>query len=90
MTEPWETISLLFAIALAAFIINLPFGYMRAKTKKFSIQWFLYIHLPIPLIIVFRKYAGFGYSAVPLFLAASVVGQLVGARLRKKNETVEA
>jgi len=90
MTAPWDTIGLLLAVSVAAFILNLPFGYMRMKTRKFSIQWFLCIHLPIPLIIIFRKYAGFGYSAVPLFLAASVFGQVIGGRYLKKNDTVKA
>lgn len=89
MTAPWDTIALLLAIMAAAFVLNLPFGYLRMKTRKFSIQWFLCIHLPIPAIIVFRLLAGFGYSAVPFFLAASVAGQVAGGRLRKKNETVE-
>lgn len=75
------TISLLILITVFAFVLNLPFGYLRGKSKKFSFQWFLYIHLPIPFVIVFRLLAGFSMKIVPIVLAASILGQVVGARL---------
>lgn len=78
-------ISVLSLITLVAFVVNLPFGFMRVKTKKFSIQWFLYIHLPIPLIFVLRTYAGFGYSVVPIIIVGAVLGQFIGGRLRKTD-----
>jgi hypothetical protein len=75
---------LLFELTLFSLAMNLPFGYLRAPTKKFSVAWFLYIHLPIPAIIVMRKYAGFGYSVVPIMIAGAVAGQIIGARLNRK------
>lgn len=76
-----HTIMLLILLTLFAFVINLPFGWLRSKTKKFSFYWFLYIHLPIPFVIVFRLLAGFSLRIVPIILAASILGQVVGARL---------
>ncbi|MFQ5354054.1 MAG: hypothetical protein ACE5DR_03815 [Thermodesulfobacteriota bacterium] len=75
------TISLLILITIFAFVLNLPFGYLRGKSRKFSFQWFLYIHLPIPFVIVFRLLAGFSMKIVPIVLAASILGQVVGARI---------
>ncbi len=74
---------MLILLTLFAFVLNLPFGWLRSKQKKFSFYWFLYIHLPIPFVIVFRLLAGFSMKIVPIVLAASIAGQVVGARLDK-------
>lgn len=68
-------------VTVAALVLNLPFGYLRGKTKKFSLMWFLYIHLPIPAIIVLRKYAGLGFTFVPVIAMGAILGQLIGGRL---------
>jgi len=75
------SILLLILLTLFAFTLNLPFGYLRNKTKKFSFLWFLYIHLPIPFVIVFRLIAGFSMKIVPIILIASIAGQVIGARI---------
>ena len=75
------TISALVLLTLAALVLNLPFGYLRVKTKKFSVMWFLYIHLPIPFIFVLRTMAGFGYKFIPILVVGAVLGQLLGGRL---------
>jgi len=73
--------------ALTAFtlLINLPFGYLRGRSRKFSFQWILYIHLPVPLIIILRQMAGISYLFIPLMLAAAVTGQFAGGRLPVKK-----
>ncbi len=68
-------------VTVAALVLNLPFGYLRGKTRKFSLMWFLYIHLPIPAIIVLRKYAGLGFTFVPVIAMGAILGQLLGGRL---------
>ncbi|MBI5560258.1 MAG: hypothetical protein HY883_03185 [Deltaproteobacteria bacterium] len=74
-----EHILLLIAIlTLAALVINLPFGYLRSGTKKFSLKWFLYIHVPVPILIVLRLLAGVGYRAIPVVVAGAVIGQFIG------------
>lgn len=75
------TISVLALLTIAALVLNLPFGYLRVKTKKFSVMWFLYIHLPIPFIFVLRNMAGFGYKFIPVLVVGAVLGQLLGGRL---------
>jgi len=76
-----HTILALALLTLAALVLNLPFGYLRVKTKKFSVMWFLYIHLPIPFIFVLRTMAGFGYKFIPILVVGAVLGQLLGGRL---------
>lgn len=72
----------LILLSLAAIIINLPFGYYRAGTRRLSWQWFLAIHLPVPLIIVMRLMSGVSWGAVPLLIGCAVLGQLMGGSLR--------
>jgi len=78
-----HSIILLMLLTLFAFLLNLPFGYLRGKTRKFSFLWFLYIHLPIPFVVIFRLIAGFSLKIVPIVLAASIAGQVIGARIDK-------
>lgn len=68
-------------IALLAFIINIPFGYLRNKTQKFSARWFLYVHLSIPLIIAARLLSHTDYRYIPIFILAAVAGQILGGRI---------
>jgi hypothetical protein len=81
MATTWQAAVLLGLITALALIINLPFGYLRGNTRKFSFKWFLYIHLPIPLIIVLRVLSGFGMRAIPIIAAGAIIGQLLGGRL---------
>ena len=68
-----------------AFLTNLPFGYMRAKSKKYSFAWFLYIHIPVPFIIAARWLWGLGIWAIPFSLTADIAGQLVGGKFYQKQ-----
>jgi hypothetical protein len=87
-------------IALLCVVLNLPLGYLRARVKeipalrkgvgmkilRFGIILFL-IHAAIPVVIFLRWSAGLsGWKVITLFITASIAGQIVGARLRKKRE----
>lgn len=74
--------SLLLA-SLVTFIINIPFGYWRATQQKFSFKWFLYIHLPVPLVIGVRYLFGLGFEWItyPFLVGAFFTGQALGAVL---------
>ena len=62
-------------------VLNLPFGYIRKKTRKFSFKWFAYIHIPIPFIFLARVLSHLDFRYVPFFVVAAVIGQVVGGRL---------
>ncbi len=72
---------LLLIVLLLTIAINMPFGYVRKRTKKFSFRWFAYIHLPIPLIFLARVLSHLDFRYIPLFVAAAVIGQIWGGRL---------
>lgn len=67
-----------------AFFANLPLGFLREGSDKFSLRWFLYIHLSIPVIIALRVAYGFGWSVVPFTIGCAVAGQLLGGHLRRR------
>ena len=50
--SPWLIESL--AVMAFAFLVNLPFGYWRERTVKFSPAWFVAVHAAVPLIIALR------------------------------------
>ena len=48
----------LYLIALAVFLLNVPFGYIRAGQRKFSWKWILAIHAPVPGVVALRLASG--------------------------------
>ena len=76
---------LLATLVAVTFVITLPFGVWRSYTRKFTIQWWLAIHLVIPFIFLMRRWGGFTYWFIPLFLTATVLGQILGGKLIKNN-----
>jgi hypothetical protein len=73
-----KAIMILLAITVIALILNLPFGYLRSKSRKFSFKWLFYIHIPVPFVFVLRNFAGLEYKAIPVILIGAVAGQLLG------------
>ncbi|KKM10359.1 hypothetical protein SY88_14090 [Clostridiales bacterium PH28_bin88] len=54
-------------------------GFWRKSAHKYSVNWFLAIHLTVPLIILMRMGTGITYAAVPLLILAALIGQLLGS-----------
>ncbi len=73
----------LAALMLFALVVNLPLGFLREGSPRYSVRWFVYIHLSIPFIIALRVWEGFGWKIIPLTLASAVLGQFLGGRLRR-------
>jgi hypothetical protein len=73
----------LVSIAIIIYILNIPFGYWRENVKKFSMQWVLAIHVPIPIIVILRIFSGIGFKFItyPVLVGAFFLGQYTGARL---------
>ena len=76
---------LLAILLMVTFFITLPFGRWRAKCRKYTVQWWLAIHLVIPFIFIMRRWGGFSYWYIPLFLAATVLGQIVGGGFKTSS-----
>ncbi len=74
----------LFEVGLLVFLFNVPFGYWRSNVKKFSLQWILAIHLPVPIVVALRFLSGIGFAFItyPVLVAAFFMGQFAGAKLQ--------
>jgi hypothetical protein len=77
--------STLISISLIVFVLNIPFGYWRFNVRRFSTQWFLAIHIPVPFIIAMRILSdlGFGWYTYVFLVGAFFLGQQSGAQVMK-------
>jgi hypothetical protein len=76
----------LILLPLFVFAVNLPFGYWREGVRKFSLAWFVAVHAAVPLIIGFRVLFGipFEWTVLRFAVLAYLVGQTIGARMRRR------
>jgi len=72
-------------LLLFSFGSNLPLGYLRETNRKFSLSWFVLIHVSIPFIIALRAMLGFSWQWIPFTLACAVAGQLLGGQIRRRT-----
>lgn len=79
-----DILKLLAIAATIVFLLNIPFGYWRSKVRRFSTQWILAVHLPVPFAIACRLFLGLGWHFVtfPVLIGAFFAGQLAGSKLR--------
>jgi hypothetical protein len=70
-------------VILLTILANIPFGYLRGNTKRFSLLWFLYIHLPVPLVIFLRNLfeVELTWSFAPVYFGAYLFGQWIGKKI---------
>ncbi len=83
-----HTFLALSGLIALAFLINLPFGYLRQGCEKFSFGWYFYVHISIPIIIYLRVKAGYSWKFIPLTLGGAVAGQLVGGLIQRRRNSV--
>ena len=75
----------LITITILVFFLNIPFGYWRANVKRFSVQWFLAIHIPVPFIVAMRILGdiGFSWHTYVFLVGGFFLGQKFGSMLMK-------
>ena len=69
-------------VSLITFLLNIPFGYYRGRTRKFSVRWFLSIHIPVPFLIYTRHlfHIERTWITIPMLLVFFFLGQLLGQK----------
>ena len=74
-------------ISLLAFAIlsNIPLGYIRQGSPKYSVRWFVYIHLSVPFIIGLRIANNISWQIIPFSIALAVIGQMIGSRIYRRS-----
>lgn len=72
---------LLILISILVFLFNVPFGYWRANVARFSVQWFLAIHIPVPFIVAMRLLSdiGFSWESYVFLVGSFFLGQQSGS-----------
>ena len=78
----WFKIAL---VSILCLLVNIPLGMMRERSRKFSIQWILWVHASIPLIVALRIGLHLHWIAIPINIAAAVLGQFIGGAPEKKK-----
>lgn len=73
------------SLLLFAFFSNIPLGFFRQGARKYSLRWFVFIHLSIPFIIGLRLTNDISWRAIPFTLALAVAGQWVGGRAHRRR-----
>ena len=73
-------------LILLAVAINVPLGYLRENFKKFSVAWYFYVHISIPVIIYLRVKGGYSWRFIPLTLLGAFAGQYMGGYLNKRRK----
>jgi len=71
----------IFFVSAFSFLINIPLGARREHYKRFSLPWFIIVHLSVPLIIALRMYLETNPYFIPLFIVLAISGQWMGKRL---------
>ena len=92
VTKPFNLIMDILLLTLFTFIINIPFGYWRANVQKYSLQFFLAIHIPVLLIIAFRilSVSEFEITTFLFTVPAFFLGQLAGSKIYSSRKLREA
>lgn len=74
-------------IMILVFLINFPFGYWRFNTARFSSQWMMAVHIPVPFVFILRIFSGFGWKIIPLLMLSFTAGQFAGGKFRSLIST---
>lgn len=69
-------------LILIIIVINLPFGFLKSRYKKFSIPWLLYLHVPVPFVIYLRKVFDTELTLLfaPFYFGSYLLGQWLGRK----------
>jgi len=79
----WTVVMLIGAVSI---VLNLPLGYAREGFRRFSLGWFVCVHLSIPLIAYLRLANHVSSWAIPAFVACALLGQVAGGRVRRGRQ----
>lgn len=76
---------IVFLLLTSILLINVPFGYWRANSRRFSWQWIVSIHLPVVIAIGLRLlFHDMILILLPAFVAVFMIGQFVGGKIKRR------
>lgn len=71
-------------LLISTILLNIPFGMLRVRERKFSWRWFLWVHMPVPIIIAGRLLCHIDSVYIPLLVLSALAGQYVGGQLGRR------
>ena len=77
----------LFGLLAFAIFSNIPLGYLRQGSPKYSVRWFVYIHISIPFIIGLRLANHISWHIIPLTFGFAIAGQMIGSHLYRQKHS---
>lgn len=77
----------LVMLLMIAVSVNLPLGYLREASRKYSLRWVVFIHASIPLLVIMRQFYGFSWHWIPVTLGCAVLGQVLGGWIRRRRKS---
>jgi hypothetical protein len=77
----YNKLYIILALFTFTLLLNMPFGYARSKAKKYSLRWFLFIHVPIPFIFAARTISHVEMKYILILAFAAITGQILGGKL---------
>lgn len=76
--------AMIVLVVLSALILNIPFGILRVRERRLSWRWFLWVHMPVPVIVAERIAWDVEIAYIPLIILAALAGQYIGGRIGKR------
>jgi hypothetical protein len=75
------------SLLLFALFSNIPLGYLRMGSPRYSLRWFVFIHLSVPFIIGLRVANNVSWHIIPVSIAFAVAGQMIGSRIYRRSRS---
>lgn len=73
------------SLLLFALFSNIPLGYLRMGSPRYSVRWFVYIHLSVPFIVGLRIANEISWQMIPFSILLAVAGQMIGSRIYRRS-----
>jgi hypothetical protein len=75
----------LWELAVVVLVLNIPFGFWRGGVRKFTLPWFLAVHLPVPIVVGLRLLVklGWHFTTFLVLVMSFFLGQFLGGKLRQ-------
>ena len=76
----------LLLLVLMIFFISFFCGRRKNGAKRFSVKWFVLLHIPIACAIILRNYLNFDWHYIPLTFIAVLTGLKSGDMYEEKKK----
>ncbi|PIU63844.1 MAG: hypothetical protein COS85_14830 [Armatimonadetes bacterium CG07_land_8_20_14_0_80_59_28] len=69
------------------FVVNVPLGVLRARSRPRTLKWLIYVHASIPVLLLLRRALGMSVWVIPFSLTGAVLGQIAGGVMQARSQS---